>query len=80
MNFRPELSTDGGATFGQNNQVFATHAEAEYMAKDIFNRWFAATHWRVTETEEPVNQRIVETEKGFVLELVEQAHANAAHG
>lgn len=58
-NFKPEISTDGGRSFGQNAQVFATKDEAEAMAKDIFNRWMLATDYRVAETEEPVNYRIV---------------------
>lgn len=54
MAFRPEISTDGGDTYGKNSQVFATYEEAEVAAKDIFNRWFSATNWRVTQcTEEP---------------------------
>lgn len=68
MNYRPEISTDGGATFGHNAQVFATHDEANAMAKDIFMRWFAATHYRVCETEEPVNSRLVDTAEGWVLQ------------
>lgn len=70
MNYRPELSTDGGATFGQNAQVFATYDEANAMAKDIFSRWLAATHYRVAETEEPVNSRLVDTAEGWVLKMV----------
>ena len=59
-NYRPEISTDGGKSFGQNAQVFATKEEAETMAKDIFNRWMLATDYRVTETEDAVNYRIVD--------------------
>ena len=59
MNYRPEISTDGGKSFGQNAQVFATKDEAETMAKDIFGRWMAATDYRATETTDPVNYRIV---------------------
>ena len=57
-NYRPEISTDGGKSFGQNAQVFATKEEAETMAKDIFNRWMLATDYRVTESDEPVNYEI----------------------
>lgn len=46
MNYRPEISTDGGKSFGLNAQVFATKEEAETMAKDIFGRWMAATDYR----------------------------------
>lgn len=78
MNYRPELSTDGGVTFGQNAQVFATREEAEKMAQNIYHRWLAATDYRVTETEYPVNYRIVETESGMVIEPVECIHADTA--
>lgn len=62
MNYRPELSTDGGKSFGQNAQVFAKKEDAEWMAKDIFGRWFAATDWRVTETMDPVNYVVGEVD------------------
>ena len=67
MSFKPEISTDGGKSYGQNAQVFATREEAETMARDIFSRWMLATDYRVTETEDPVNYRIVDNK----LELVE---------
>ena len=59
MSFKPEISTDGGKTFGQNAQVFATREEAEAMARDIFSRWMLATDYRVTESDEPVNYRLI---------------------
>ncbi len=60
MSFKPEISTDGGKTFGQNAQVFATREEAEAMARDIFSRWMLATDYRVTEGDESVNYEIVD--------------------
>ena len=59
MSWKPEISTDGGKTFGQNWQAFATKDEAEIMAKDIFGRWMLATDYRVVESDEPVNYEIV---------------------
>ena len=59
-NYRPEISTDGGKSFGQNAQVFATKEEAETMAKDIFNRWMLATDYRAAETEDAVNYRLID--------------------
>ena len=59
MSWKPEVSTDGGKTFGQNGQAFATEAEARAMAADIFSRWMLATDYRAVETEDPVNYRIV---------------------
>lgn len=69
-NYRPEISTDGGKSFGQNAQVFATKEEAETMAKDIFNRWMLATDYRVAETEDPVNYQLVQTPDGPMLKPV----------
>lgn len=60
MSFKPEISTDGGKTFGQNGQAFATEGEARKMAADIFSRWMLATDYRVVESDEPVNYEIVE--------------------
>ena len=59
MSWKPEISTDGGKTFGQNGQAFATKAEAETMANDIFGRWMLATDYRAVESDEPVNYEIV---------------------
>ena len=60
MSFKPEISTDGGKSFSQNAQVFATREEAETMARDIFGRWMLATDYRAVETEDPVNYRIAD--------------------
>ena len=58
--YKPEISTDGGKTYGQNGQAFATEAEARAMAADIFSRWMLATDYRVTESDEPVNYRLID--------------------
>ena len=58
MSFKPEISTDGGKSFSQNAQVFATREEAETMARDIFNRWMLATDYRAVESDEPVNYEL----------------------
>ena len=60
MSWKPEISTDGGKTYGQNGQAFATEAEARAMAADIFSRWMLATDYRVTESDEPVNYRLID--------------------
>ena len=57
-NWKPEISTDGGKSFSQNAQVFATREEAETMARDIFSRWMLATDYRAAETNEAVNYEI----------------------
>ena len=76
MNYRPEISTDGGKSFGQNAQVFATKEEAQTMARDIFGRWMLATDYRATETEDPVNYKLV----GGVLSPVEVAVVESEGG
>ena len=58
--WKPEISTDGGKTFGQNGQAFATSEEAEAMARDIFSRWMLATDYRASETTDPVNYRLID--------------------
>ena len=55
MSWKPEISTDGGKTYGQNGQVFATKEEAEQMAADIYNRWMSATDYRAVESTDTVN-------------------------
>ena len=60
MSFKPEVSTDGGQTFHRNGLAFATKEEAELSAKDVYNRWMLATHWRAVESEDPVNYQIVD--------------------
>lgn len=60
MSFKPEISTDGGRSYSQNNLAFATKAEALASAKDLFNRWMLATNWRVAESDQPVNYALVD--------------------
>ena len=64
MSWKPEISTDGGKTFSQNAQTFATKEEAEIMARDIFSRWMLATDYRAAESDEPVNYRLEELADG----------------
>ena len=66
MSFKPEISTDGGKSYGQNNLAFATEAEALASAKDLFNRWLSCTDYRAVESDEPVNYTL----KDGVLESV----------
>ena len=60
MSFKPEISTDGGKTYDQNAQAFATENEALIMAQDIFSRWMLATDYRAVESDEPVSYEIVD--------------------
>lgn len=67
MNFKPSVSTDGGATFDENALTFATREEAEAYAKDLMARWPLVTDWRVVKSEQPVNYAF----KDGVLTVVE---------
>lgn len=69
MSFKPSVSTDGGATFNENNLAFATREEAELSARDLMARWMLVTDWRVVESDQPVNYAI----KDGVLESIEVA-------
>ena len=60
MSFKPEVSTDGGHTFHQNNLAFATREEAEASARDLTARWMLVTDWRAIESDEPVNYALVD--------------------
>ena len=60
MSFKPEISTDGGKSYGQNSLAFATEAEALASAKDLFNRWMLATDYRAVESDQPVNYALVD--------------------
>jgi hypothetical protein len=60
MSFKPEISTDGGKSYGQNNLAFATREEAAASARDIMSRWMLATDWRVAESDQPVNYALVD--------------------
>ena len=58
MSFKLSVSTDGGATFNENNLAFATREEAELSARDLMARWMLVTDWRVIESDQPVNYAI----------------------
>lgn len=60
MSFKPEISADGGKSYGQNNLAFATEAEALASAKDLFGRWMLATDYRVVESDQSVNYALVD--------------------
>jgi len=64
--FKPELSTDGGKSYGTNATAFATHEEAASAAMDIFHRWMAATDWRVVESDDPVTHTHHDGVLGYV--------------
>lgn len=60
MSWKPEIQTVGDPEFYQNAQAFATKEEAEFMAKDIFQRWMLATDYRAVESDQEVSHCVVE--------------------
>lgn len=57
-NWKPEVQTGNDKNWYGNALVFATKEEAEYSAKDLFNRWLLCVGHRAVETDDPVNYRI----------------------
>lgn len=70
MSFKPVIKTGSDPKFYDNAQRFATHKEAELMAKDIFNRWLAAVEWGVEESTDPVNYRLADQGDRLVLKTI----------
>ena len=58
MGFKPTIKTMGDSKFYANGLCFATRQEAEFSAKDVYNRWMLATEWAVEESDDPVNYAI----------------------
>lgn len=57
-NWKPEVQTGNDEKWYCNSLVFATKEEAEYSAKDLFDRWLLCVGHRAVETDDPVNYRI----------------------
>lgn len=53
MNWKPEVQVDG--KWYPNQVVFATKAEAESYAQNLFVRWTLCTGHRAVESSDPVN-------------------------
>ena len=54
--FKAEVIADSSGTWAGNGLRFATRAEAEVYAKDLYSRWTAVKEWRVVESTDPVNR------------------------
>lgn len=59
MSYAPEVVADSSGKFCGNALRFATKEEAEAYAIDLAMRWTLVTDWRVVESTDPVNYRIV---------------------
>jgi hypothetical protein len=60
MSYAPEIFVENHWT--RNGLRFATFAEAEERASDLYSRWTMAAGFRATEADEPVNYRLVDGE------------------
>jgi hypothetical protein len=69
MSWKPEVEVDG--KWCQNALVFATKAEAEKSAQDLFARWCLTTDCRSVEVDEPVNYALVD---GKLIGVEEPVH------
>ena len=56
VSFKAEVIADSSGTWAGNALRFATRAEAEVYAKDLYSRWTAVKEWRVVESTDPVNR------------------------
>ena len=60
MSWKPEVQTANDEKFYGNALAFATKEEAEASAKDLYNRWTMCVGYRVVESDEPVNYKLVD--------------------
>jgi hypothetical protein len=51
-----EVIADRSGEWVGNGLRFATQAEAEEYAKDLYSRWTAVKEWRVLPSNDPVNR------------------------
>ena len=57
MSFKAEVQADNSGKFYDNGLAFATEAEAQAYAKDLFSRWLAVREFRVVGSTDPVNYK-----------------------
>lgn len=71
MSFKPAVRVFGEDKFHHNNLAFETREEAEISARDLANRWMLVEDWRVDESDQPANYRLVD---GELISLEEVNH------
>lgn len=64
--FGVEVIADGSGKFSQSYLRFATRGEAEEFARDLASLWTLVSDWRVVESEDPANSRVVDGRKSVV--------------
>lgn len=62
MSFKPAVKTFGEDKYHHNNLAFETREEAEASARDLASRWMLVEDWRVDESDQPVNYKLVDGE------------------
>jgi hypothetical protein len=60
MSYRPEVIADATGKWYANGLRFATYEEAYASASELAGRWMAVRDFRVVESDDPVNYRIVD--------------------
>jgi hypothetical protein len=60
MSFKPEFQTLNDENYYPNNLAFETKEEAEASAQSTYSKWMLAAGWRVVESDQPVNYKIVD--------------------
>ncbi len=56
--FKAEVIADNSGKFVGNGLRFASRAEAEAYARDLFSRWTLVREWRVVKSGDPVTHVI----------------------
>ncbi len=54
--WKVEVIADSSGQWATNGCRYATKEQAEQSAIDLASRWFAVREWRVSESEDEVNQ------------------------
>ena len=60
MSYKGEVRVVGDKKWYDNAIRFETESEAQFYAHDLFNRWTQTVDWRVVESPDPVNYRLLE--------------------
>lgn len=79
MSWKPEVQTDDSGKWYTNALRFATEEEAEISAKDLMSRWLLVRACRASESDDPVNYRLVPAGDGYSMQRVEAKDEGAPH-
>ena len=60
MSWKPEVQTRIDGEWCGNALRFATVEEAAASAEDLMHRWMLVIAWRTTQSDDPVNYKLVD--------------------